>query len=110
MKCRTQFLRAEKNQLIDLKQHLERYINSLPVFDFSSGRYDLTLPNFICSSTLYVVTKLKSIKKANDFISFKLGNVQFLDIMEFPGGAKTLDSFLKADKASETKFFFLRFV
>ena len=46
------------------------------------------------------------IKKANDFISFKFGDVQFLDIMKFLGGATTLDSFLKAYKASETKRFF----
>ena len=46
------------------------------------------------------------IKKANDFISFKFGDVHFLDIMKFLGGATTLDSFLKAYKASETKGFF----
>ena len=46
------------------------------------------------------------IKKANDFISFKFGDVQFLDIMKFLGGATTLESFLKAYKASETKRFF----
>ena len=46
------------------------------------------------------------IKKANDFISFQFGDVQFLDIMKFLGGATTLDSFLKAYKASETKGFF----
>ena len=46
-------------------------------------------------------------KKANDFISFKFGDVQFLDIMKILGGAKTLDSFLKAYKASETKGFSL---
>ena len=46
------------------------------------------------------------IKKANDFISFKFGGVQFLEIMQFLGGATTLDSFLKAYKASETKGFF----
>ena len=46
------------------------------------------------------------IKKANDFISFKFGDVQFLGIMKFLGGATTLDSFLKAYKASETKGFF----
>ena len=39
----TQFLRIQKNQLFDLKQHLERYINILPVFGFQSGRYDLNL-------------------------------------------------------------------
>ena len=38
-----QFLRVQKNQLIDLKQHLERYLNTLPVFGFNSGRYDLNL-------------------------------------------------------------------
>ena len=46
------------------------------------------------------------IKKANDFISFKFEDIQFLDIMKFLGGATTLDSFLKAYKASETKGFF----
>ena len=46
------------------------------------------------------------IKKANDFISFKSGYVQFLDIMKFLGGATTVDFFLKAYKASETKEFF----
>ena len=45
-------------------------------------------------------------KKANDFISFKFGDVQFLDFMKFLGGATILDSFLKAYKASETKGFF----
>ena len=32
-----QFLRIQKNQLIDLKQYLERYVNSLLVFGFNSG-------------------------------------------------------------------------
>ena len=41
----TQFLPIHKNQLIDLKQHLERYVNTLPVFGFNSGRYDLVLIN-----------------------------------------------------------------
>ena len=41
----TQFLRIQKNQLLDLKHHLERYVNTLPVFEFNSRRYDLTLIN-----------------------------------------------------------------
>ena len=40
------------------------------------------------------------INKANDFVSFKLGDVQLLDIMKFLGGATTLYYFLKAYKAS----------
>ena len=46
------------------------------------------------------------IKKANQFVSFKFGDVQLLDVMNFLSGATSLDSFLKAYKTSETKGFF----
>ena len=46
------------------------------------------------------------IKKANQFVSFKFGDIQLLDIMNFPGVATRLDSFLKASKTKETKGFF----
>ena len=47
------------------------------------------------------------IKKANQFVSFKFGDVQLLDIMNFLGGATSLDWFLKNYKtAEETKGFF----
>ena len=46
------------------------------------------------------------IKKANEFVSFKFGDVQLLDIMNFFGGATSLDSFLKAYRISESKSFF----
>ena len=39
----TQFLLIQKNQLIDLKQHLERYAKTLAVLGFHSGRCDLNL-------------------------------------------------------------------
>ena len=39
----TQFLQMQKNQLLDLQQHFERYVNTLPVFGFNSGKYDLNL-------------------------------------------------------------------
>ena len=46
------------------------------------------------------------IKKANQFVSFKFGDVQSLDIMNFLVGATSFDSFPKAYKTSETKGFF----
>ena len=46
------------------------------------------------------------IKKANQFVSFKFGDIQLLNIMNFLGGATSLDSFLKAYKTKETKGFF----
>ena len=46
------------------------------------------------------------IKKANQFVPFKSGDIQLLDIMNFLGGATSLDSFLKAYKTKKTKGFF----
>ena len=39
----TQFLQMQKNQLIELQEHLERYCNVLPVFGFNSANYDINL-------------------------------------------------------------------
>ena len=44
--------------------------------------------------------------KANKLISFKLGDIQLLDLMKFLIGAAFLDSFLKTYKDSEMKKFF----
>ena len=71
----TQFLQIQKNQLIPLKKHLERYVNILPVF----GIYDL---NLIKSYLIPYLIRDKEqetsvIKKANNFISFKFGVYNF---------------------------------
>ena len=46
------------------------------------------------------------IKKAKQFVSFKFGDVQLLDILNLLGGATTLDWFLKSYETAETKGFF----
>ena len=104
----TQFLQIQKNQVIDLQESLERYCYVLPVFGFNSAKYDL---NLIKPYLLPILVKERDIeptviKKANQFISFNFGDIQLLDIMNFLGGATSLDSFLKAYKTSETKGFF----
>ena len=104
----TQFLQIQKNQLLELQQHFERYVSTLPVFGFNSGKYDLNLiksyllPYFIHERDIQPTV----IKKANHFVSFKFGDVHFLDILNFLGGATSLDSFLKAYKTNETRGFF----
>ena len=100
----TQFLQVQKNQLTDLQESLERFCNVSPVFGFNSAIYD---PNYL----LPILVNERDIeptviKKANQFISFKFGDIQLLDIMNFPGGATSLDSYLKAYKTSETKRFY----
>ena len=104
----TQFLQMQKNQLLDLQQHFERYVNTLPVLRFNSGKYDLNLiksyllPYFIHERDVQPTV----IKKANHFVFLKFGDVKFLDILNFLGGATSLDSFLKTYKTNETKGFF----
>ena len=104
----TQILRMQKKQLIDLQEHFERYCNVLPFFGFNSAKYDI---NLIKSYLLPILVNERDfeptdIKKANQFVSFKFGDIQLLDILNFLGGATSLDSFLKAHKTKETKGFF----
>ena len=99
----------KKEQFIDLQEHLERYCDVLPIFGFNSAKYDL---NLMKSYLLPIPVNERNngptvLKKANQFISFKMGDLQLLDIVNFPWGATSLDSFLKAYKTSETKGFFL---
>ena len=104
----TNFLQKQPIQLIELQEHFERYCNVLPVFGFNSAKYHIKL---IKSYLLPILINERNmeptvIKKANQFVSFTFGDVQLLDIMNFLGGATSLDSFPKAYKTSETKGFF----
>ena len=104
----THFLQMQKNQLIDLQEIFERYCNVSPVFGFNSAKYDI---NLIKSYLFPIPVNERGIettvmKKANQFVSSKFGDTQLLDIMNFLGGATSLDSFLKAHKTKETKGFF----
>ena len=53
----TQFLQKQKNQLIELQEHLERYCTVLPVFGFNSPKYD---NNLIISYLLPILIKEKN--------------------------------------------------
>ena len=104
----TQFLQMQKDQLIDLQEPFERYCNVLTVFGFNSAKYDI---NLIKSYLLPILVNERDIeptviKKATQFVSFKFGDIQLIDIMDFLVGATSLDSFLKAYKTKETKGFF----
>ena len=98
----------QKNQIIDLQEHFERYCNVFPVFGFNSAKYDI---NLIKSYLLPILVNEQDleptvIKKANQFVFFKFGDIQLVDIMNFFGGATSLDSFLKAYKSKKTNGFF----
>ena len=104
----TQFLQMQKNQLIDLQELFERYCNVLLTFGFNSAKYDNNLIKSYLSPILVKERDIEPtvIKKANQFVLFKFGEIQLLDIMNCLGGATSLDSFLKAYKTKVTKGFF----
>ena len=104
----TQFLQMQKNQLIELQENLERYCNVLPVIGFKSAKYEINLIKSYLLPILFNERIMEPTvnKKANQFVFFKFGDVHLLDIMNFLGGATSLDSFLKAYKTAETKGFF----
>ena len=72
---------------------------------------DLTVEDMIWTWSNAILIKDKEaepmvVEKANNIISFKFGDIQLLNIMKFLGGATSLDSILKAYKASDTENFF----
>ena len=103
----TQFIQMQKNQLIQLKEHLKRYCHTLPVFGLNSAKCDI---NLIKSYLLPILVNERqieptAIKKANQIVFFKCGDVQLLDIVKFLGGATSLEPFLKAYKTEQTNGF-----
>ena len=101
----TRLSHTQRYQFIGLKDHLETYCNVLPVFGYNSAEHDLI---FTKSYSLHLLDNVRGIepiviKKSNQFVSSKLGDVQLLDILNFPGGATSLDFFLQAYRTSETK-------
>ena len=81
----TQFFLIQKNQLIDFQKSLERVCNVLPVFGFNSAKYDL---NLIKPYLLPILINERDIeptviKETNQFISFKIGDIQLLDKLNF---------------------------
>ena len=103
-----QELKTDKTRLRSLRNRLKRYMDDLIVFGFNSSRYDLNLIQEYLIPYLSKVRncKVDVIKKTNSFVSLEFLNLKFLDILNFLGGATSLDSFLKAYQTSETKGFF----
>ena len=100
--------RYKKNQLFDFQEFLECYCNVLPGSGFNNAKYYLTLVKSYLLPSLVNERDIEPTvtKKANQFLSFKFGNIQRLDILNLLGGATNLDSFLEAYKTSETKSLF----
>ena len=94
--------------LYQLRDDLNKYCVTLPIFGFNSSRYDLNLiKEYLLEILLYEKKCSPSvIRKANQFLGMSFSGLQFLDILSFLGGATSLDKFLKAYGSEEQKGFF----
>ena len=103
-----QRLRCELKMLSNLRQDFENYYSTIPVFGFNSSRYDLNLIKEYLLHHLLIEKNVipKVIRMGNKYIGMNFLGIQFLDILNFLGGATTLDNFLKAYGASEEKGLF----
>ena len=86
----------QKNQLIELREHFERYCKELFVSGSNGAKYDLNLIKCYLLPTLVNErdTETTVINKTNQFISFKLSDFQLRDVMNFLDGTAGFDSFL----------------
>ena len=76
----TQFRQMQKNQLLCLQEHFERYCSMLPVVRLNSAKYDMKLMKSYLLPILVQDIELTVIMKANKFVSFNLGDIQLLDL------------------------------
>ena len=99
----------QKNQLIDLQEHFERYCNVLPVFGFNSSKYGINLIKLFLLPMLVNERDVQPtvIEKAIQFGAFKFGDIPLLDIMNFLGGAPVLTP---SSDQRDKGFLFLRMV
>ena len=88
-----------------MQDYFETNCNALPLSGANNAKYDIILMRKYFLPLLVNEGDIESIaiKKANPFVSFKFEDVKLLGILNFFGGAKRLNFFLKAYKTSETK-------
>ena len=90
-----------------MQDHLERHCIVLQAFGFNSAKYDINLIESYSLPLLVIESKIETIviKKYIQFVSFKPGDVQLIDLSNFPGGPTGLKSFLKVYKSFDTRRF-----
>ena len=91
-----------------MQDDLGKNCNVLPVFSLNSAkRNSYPIKSYLLPLLVHErKIERKVIKKANQFVSFKFGKVQLLDILSFLGEATSFDVFLVTYKTSETKRYF----
>ena len=99
-------LKVVKRVITNMRDGLLKYCCVLPVLGFNSPKYDLNVIKKTLLSQLIESDKPRVLKRNNKFTAFETRGLLFLDILNFLGGATSLDTFLKAYGASESKGFF----
>ena len=74
----TQFLQMQKNQLMDLQEHFERFCNVLLVLGINSANFELNLFKSYLLPIFFNEPDIKPtvLKKENQFVPFNFGDIQ----------------------------------
>ena len=103
----THFLQRQENEPTVLLDHLKRSDNILLVFGFNSAKYGIDSLEIFLLTLLANKRRIEPIriKRVKKFVSFEFGDVQLLDILNFLGGATSLD-FLENSQDFRNENFF----
>ena len=83
--------------VMSLKVKLEKWMATLVVLGFNSGKYDMNvLIPFIVDYCKSNDMSIQPLKRGGTFISLLCGNIQFLDICNYLGAGTSYDKYLKA--------------
>ena len=91
-------MHLQKHQFFEFHYLFQRYCHTLPVSFCNSAKYDLFLIKACLVSTFVFKQDIEQMvmQKVNQYISFKFGNENLLDFLNFLGGVTTIDTLPEA--------------
>ncbi|KAI8516762.1 hypothetical protein Bbelb_053430 [Branchiostoma belcheri] len=99
--------RRKKHYMTKLMEEFEKYLKQLVVLSFNGGKYDLNaVKKVFLPLLLRSTSKLRPIKKNNNYMSIETDDLKFLDLINYVAPGFSYSILLKAYDCEETKGFF----
>ncbi|XP_078701249.1 uncharacterized protein LOC144927591 [Branchiostoma floridae x Branchiostoma belcheri] len=99
--------RRKKHYMTKLIDEFQQYLRQLVVLSFNGGKYDLNaVKKVFLPLLLRSTSKLRPIKKNNNYMSIDTDDMKFLDLINYVAPGFSYSTLLKAYECEETKGFF----
>ncbi|XP_078660172.1 uncharacterized protein LOC144904897 [Branchiostoma floridae x Branchiostoma belcheri] len=99
--------RRKKHYMTKVMEEFEKYLKQLVVLSFNGGKYDLNaVKKVFLPLLLRSTSKLRPIKKNNNYMSIETDDLKFLDLINYVAPGFSYSILLKAYDCEETKGFF----